>query len=762
MIEPADRAPWNPLAGVRVLEVGLERSVAVAGRVFADLGAEVIVLERPAAASYVTLDADKRIAPHASAEDTATALASADLLLFGGELEAVRLADATPEELRTRHPRLVVAAITPFGLTGPRASQPGTDLTVFHASGLSRLLIGQVEDLEADPPVRAAGEQSAFIGGITAATGAIEALLRQQQSGVGDLVDVSLQEALACMAIRDLASPAHGGEPMPRRRHLDGNGTTVTILPTRDGYIAISPREERQWQTWLGVMGEPAWGREPRFETKADRAEHFDELHALMSEWSSVRTRREVFEAGQGAHVPCFPLSTPADLLDDRQLQHRRFWRRLAPIDGPITVPGPPWGHPRGDAHPTELSAHARWRDRPESSATTATTARPLEGVRVLDFSWVIAGPTCTRYLAAWGAEVIKVETSARPDPGRASELHSVLGEGKLGVTLNMKHPDALEVARQLVAASDVLVENFATGVMERFGLGDEALRELNPNLVLLSASGMGRTGPDAGLVAYGTLLQSFTAFAALNGEPGRAPRIGMAWLDPMCGLMMALAVGAALLDQRRNESPPEGARIDFSMVEALLGTMPGPVLEYQLSGETPSPAGNTDATYAPHDAYRARSDDAWVALAVTTDDQWQALCATIDELAPLAHLDAAERRAATAEIDAAIVGWVATRDAKEAADLLLAAGVPAATPADSRSLFDDAHLDARGFYGEVTHPDGKTLRLPGLPWRSAARESNPPSPAPALGEHTAEVLARVLDLTPERVEELRTAGALD
>ena len=763
---PREIRAWNPLEDVRVLEVGSERSVAVAGRVLADLGAEVIVLGRPVASAYVTLDADKRIAPNATAEDAARALAGADLVLLGGDRSAATLEGLTPEQLRSRHPRLVVAVITPFGLTGPRSHEPGTDLTVFHASGLARLLVGQVEDLEADPPARAAGEQSAFIGGITAATGAMEALLRQQQTGQGDLLDVALQEALACMAIRELAVPGHGGEPAGRLRELDGNGTTVTILPTRDGYIAISPREERQWQTWLGLLGDPEWGHEPRFATKADRAEHFDELHALLSEWSRLRTRREIFEAGQGAHVPCFPLNMPADLLDDRQLHHREFWRRLAPVDGPITVPGPPWGHPRGDARPTEVASRARWRDRPDrarASLDASSPARPLEGIRVLDFSWVIAGPTCTRYLAAWGAEVIKVETSSRPDPGRASELHSVLGEGKRGITLNMKHPAAIELARQLVAASDVLVENFATGVMARFGLGDGVLRKLRSDLVLLSASGMGRSGPDAGLVAYGTLLQSFTGFAALNGEPDRAPRIGMAWLDPMCGLMMALAVGAAILDRRRGEDATgEGARIDFSMVEALLGTMPGPLLEYQLRGATPAPSGNRDPAHAPHDLYRAVGNDAWVALAVTSEQQWHALCATVEELAPLRQLDAARRRERTQEIDVAVAAWIADRSPEDAVTALASAGVPAASPADSRDLFDDPHLAARGFYEQVPQPEGAAMRLPGLPWRAGTHRDSTRTAAPALGGDTDEVLARVLALDTASIAQLRGEGTLD
>jgi benzylsuccinate CoA-transferase BbsF subunit len=143
-----------------------------------------------------------------------------------------------------------------------------------------------------------------------------------------------------------------------------------------------------------------------------------------------------------------------------------------------------------------------------------------LSGVRVLDFSWVIAGPTTTRYLAAMGAEVIKVEAPGKGDPARGTGLHTVLGQGKQGIVLDLKKPEAVEIARLLAAKSDVLIENFATGVMDRLGLGAEALKAVNPNLLYISASGMGRTGPDAHAVAYGTLLQSYAGFAGLNRHP--------------------------------------------------------------------------------------------------------------------------------------------------------------------------------------------------------------------------------------------------
>ncbi len=225
----------------------------------------------------------------------------------------------------------------------------------------------------------------------------------------------------------------------------------------------------------------------------------------------------------------------------------------------------------------------------------------PLSGVRVLDFSWVIAGPTATRYLAAMGAEVIKVEAPGRGDPGRASELHTVLGQGKRGVVLDLKKPEAIDAARRLAASCDVLVENFATGVMDRLGLGADALREVNPELIYVSASGLGRTGPEARAVAYGTLLQCYSGFAGLNRHPEIPPRVGMAWLDPMCGLMLAFVTAAALWSRDRSG---EVARIDFSMLEAMLWTMAAPLVEAQL-GNQPLPVGNLSQTHAPHCAER-------------------------------------------------------------------------------------------------------------------------------------------------------------
>ena len=369
----------------------------------------------------------------------------------------------------------------------------------------------------------------------------------------------------------------------------------------------------------------------------------------------------------------------------------------------------------------------------------------------MLDFSWVIAGPTTTRYLAAMGAEVIKVEAPGRGDPGRGSELHTVLGQAKKGIVLDLKKAEAVEIAKSLAARSDVLIENFATGVMERLGLGAAELRAVNPDLIYLSASGLGRTGPESGAVAYGTLLQCYAGFAGLNRHPGKPPRIGLAWLDPMCGLMLPFVTAAAIWRQRKADGG--GVRVDFSMIEALLWTMAKPLLATQL-GAAPQPQGNRSAEYAPHGVYRCAGDDDWIGIAVTSDTEWKSLCATVPPLVPLAALALAERLRRRDEIDAALGAWASQKASPDAAAALVSSDIPAAAIATSLDLVESPHLQHRGFWDK--HGTGV---LPGLSWRTSFGRQF--GEAPGLDADTDAVLRDVLGLSGDRIAALRRSGAL-
>ncbi len=708
------------LAGFRVTQLGDGSAAAVAGRLFADIGAEVVCI----GAGRSTPLSD--YLNHGKRDGDATMLAGAALIIAEGAPAALCAKGHDPATLRRANAAAAIVAISPFGQTGPRADDPASDLTLMYSSGIARLLTGQVDNL-AEAPIRPVGEQSAFIGGLAAACAGMHA-------PPGSVVDVSLEETLATLAMTELANAGLGGKARSRKRVSDGNGATVCILPASDGYAAISPREDRQWAAWLKVMGSPEWGGEPRFKTKPDRVANWDALHALMSEWSRRRDKQWIADAAQAAHVPSFPLREPAEQLASPQLMHRRFWRSAIIGERVVKAPGQPFG--------LTLSAG--------KAKQPAGRGLPLAGVRVLDFSWVIAGPTATRYLAAMGAEVIKIEAPGRGDPGRTSELHTVLGQAKKGIVLDLKNPEAVALARDLAACADVVFENFATGVMDRLGLGAAQLQALNPDLLYVSASGMGRTGPEAHAVAYGTLLQCYTGFAGLNRHPGIAPRVGFAWLDPMCGLMLAFIVAAGL---KRRAQDGMVARIDFSMIEAMLWTMAAPLLATQLDAP-PQPQGNHDPCFAPHGAYRCAGDDEWISLAVTSENDWRRLCAAVPALEPLAGWGLRQRQGRIAGIDGILTGWASRRSAAEAEAALRHAGVPAAALRSAADLVGDAHLRERGFWDD----QDKDV-LPGLPWR--ADFGRAAGPAPGLGADTDAVLRDVLGLGAERIAALRASGAL-
>jgi crotonobetainyl-CoA:carnitine CoA-transferase CaiB-like acyl-CoA transferase len=663
------------LDGFRAVQVGPGLAAAVCGRLFADVGAEVARIDPDRStplAGYLNQGA--------ACETGGEALAAADLIVCEGSPATLRRTGRDAETLRTINPRAALVLISPFGQSGPRAEEPATDLTLFFASGIARMLTGQVDDLD-EAPMRPAGVQSAFLGGLAAACAGMHAALM----GNGAVVDVSIHEALATLAMTELTRAGRTGKSWSRKRVADGNGATVCILPARDGYVAISPREDRQWASWLVAMGSPAWGREARFATKRDRVANWDALHALMADWSRDKTKQWIAETAQAAHVPSFPLCEPAEHLGSLQLLHRGFFRSAIVSGHTVQVPGSPFGLGLSEG---------------ERSPPTLMGTLPLSGVRVLDFSWVIAGPTATRYLAAMGAEVIKIEAPGQGDPGRASELHSVLGQAKKAIVLDLKKPEAIAAAKALAANADVLVENFATGVMERLGLGAEALRAVNSRLIYVSASGLGRTGPESQAVAYGTLLQCYAGFAGLNRHPGVPPRVGMAWLDPMCGLMLAFITAAALWRRRSGLV----VRVDFSMIEAMLWTMADPLLAGQLP----------EVRHAPERGavYRRSGADDW-------------LCVDPAPTVPPAGSD----------------------DAATFTD----AGVAAAALARSADLVASDHLRARGFWDA----DG----LPGLPWRASFGRAV--GPAPGLGADTDAVLRDVAGLSAAEIARLREAGAL-
>ena len=769
------------LSGFRILEVGPRLACAVAGRMFAELGADVIKVEssggeisRSSGTLFASQNPGKRVVEldleDSEGSERFKALAEdADLVVVGWhptDLESVSLEPANLQELT---PSAVLVYVTPFGLSGPNSHHIGSDLVVLHSSGLAKSLIGPVENPDKTPPVRAYGQQSEFISGAAAACAGMFGLFRKESSDAGAVIDISMQESLAFMNITGLSATSFGGS-MESRKRIGVPGPNLTILPAVDGFIAISPREELQWENFLKLLGNPEWGSDPRFADRVLRQENSEAVISHLSDWSRTKKKIDMFRFLQENRIPCYPMLDPADHLDSEQLAKRGYFTRIKMGSAEnIKLPGKPFR--LGDStlgESTDISGveycdagEITWNERgsltPERDTRRAGEL-PLEGVRVVDLSWVIAGPTSTRYLASMGAEVVKVETSSRPDPGRVGQLHDVLGQGKLGITLNLKSEAGLAAIKKLIETSDVLMENFAPGVMERLGLSWDVLKEINPKLVMVSASGTGQTGPTRQYSAYGTLLQVYTGFSGLNGYPGLPTSIGMACLDPLCGMLLAYAAIAAL---RSSRGTGEGRHVDFSMVEAMLSTLPEPLIEFQMTGVRSEPMGNDDAEYSPHGVFRCAGEDAWVAIAVTSQNEWESLGRVIGAVDEAVNLDRDERRDCSGEINKLIEVWAIGLSPDEAARELQKVGVPASASRASAELVDDEHLQARGFFEMLKDREGVSRLMPTLPWRWDDDHAPNYGQPPALGGDTRSVLKSILGYSDEQIQSMADSGAL-
>ncbi len=389
------------------------------------------------------------------------------------------------------------------------------------------------------------------------------------------------------------------------------------------------------------------------------------------------------------------------------------------------------------------------------SPGTQLTGDRPLSGVRVIDLSWIIAGPTATRFLAMMGAEVIKVGSARRPDPSSRGAPFQTYNQSKRYAALNISKPEGLDLAKRLLVISDVVVENFAAGVIERLGLGYDAVAAVKPDMIMISSSGTGHSGPHKDYVAYGSLLQHYTGWNAISGYPNREPIKGGLWADPWVGMELAMVTVAAL---NHRMVTGEGQYIDLSMAEALSASIPEALLDYQMNGEIPTPQGNRDDRYAPHGAYHCAGEDRWVAIAVTNDAEWQALCQVMErpDLAADPRLSHAEgRRQHQDELDAAIALWTRRQEDETAMQRLQAAGVPAGASLDIARVYHHPQLRDGGYLTPRQTSDGEMRQLPGLPWRFAGLDDHHIAAAPVLGQDNGYVYQDLLGLSEAEMTRL-------
>ena len=402
-----------------------------------------------------------------------------------------------------------------------------------------------------------------------------------------------------------------------------------------------------------------------------------------------------------------------------------------------------------------------------------------LEGIRVLDFSRVWAGPHATKLLADMGADVIKVESTrswdphrtiggsgnlpdgeAGPDPWNRSGWFNTLHLSKYGITADVSLAEGRAVLEELVSISDVVIENSRTGAMEWRGLGYEALRRLRPDIILVSMPAFGNTGPWKEFIQYGIGQEQLAGIASMNGYAGEeAPmKSGVNFGDPISGAHAAGAILAALLRRRRTG---KGAFIDLSQLESSICVMGEHLLGYQMTGVNPRNRGNRHPVYAPHGAYPS-GDDGWVTIAVASDEEWWQMCEAMDDPAlaeDVRFADLLSRHRNHDELDSIISRWTRGRSAYEVMDALQSRGVAATPVLSSEGIFNDPHYQDRGLLQLVNHPSTGPYFLPSLAWKMSRTRGGVRWASPRLGEHNALVYRELLGMSKKEVAEMEAQG---
>ncbi|MGP4043841.1 CoA transferase [Streptomyces sp. 2A115] len=753
-----------------------------AGRLLVGLGFEVVLVEPPEGdETRRELDGDAFVHWHAGKRsvtvDAATPDGAAGLrhLLEGADILLDGTTDGA-EAIAEGLDHLVHVRVTPFGLVGPRTDWQGTDLVVAALGGM----LAQVGDPDG-PPLRLPENQAEQLAGVNAAVAALLGV-RARRSGPGQLIDVSAQACAAAALEAGTLAYLHEDRvpPRPGRVHpLVPHG----LFRAADGYLGGglggSPRMWDALLDWLREEGAEADLGEPRWQDPVERKKHQEHVFKVVQDFVGGWPKADFAERAQARKLPWAAVDLPHELPDNPQLSARGFFTRV----GERTDLGFPFAFPEGhriqDLAVPGLGADRNLLDEhrpPPPVATAQDSVRPaLDGVRVLDLTWVLAGPYCTKVLADHGAEVIKVESVGRPDPTRfAPFMHLSRGphtdpntngyfnevnRNKRSIALDTRTEEGVEVLRDLIAHCDVLVENFSSTVMKKLGLGYEALREINPRIVYVSMSGMGHTGPRNGWVSY---ADTVSASAGLTGLTGWGPDdvVGVIYGhgDIVAGLHAALATVAAL--EHRAETG-RGQHIDLSQLEAITAHM-GTSL---VRGREAEPIGNAHPSWSPQGVYRCLGADRWLAVSVRDDTEWASLCEVIGrpELATDERTRTEEgRRRVGALIDGVLGEWTRTMPADAAAELLQARGVPAGAVQDGRELVEhDPQLRARGFYVRKEHPVAGAFLHEGVPIRLTRTPGGVREPAPVLGADTDAVLSEVAGFSAERIQRLHDSGVL-
>lgn len=729
-----------PLRGVTLIEIADAPGARYCGRLFATLGAMVVRVAGaadalPGAAGAAAfsdwLDEDKRVAPSFDAALEALD-GSPDIVLAGQAREQIAAADALIAQANLDTLRL---GLTWFGDVGPYADWRGDD-------GLIQALVGVAAAFgEPDEePMMPQGRAPQIMAGAMLFVAGL-ATLWGRRSGRGDRrVDVNVLEA--ALAFTETSPPSFdktdGRAGRSGVNRFPANHPT-TVYPTKDGWLGVTTLTPAQWKAMAELVGRPAWGDDPRFATSAARVANAHLIDDALTQILPGRTTAEWLLAGQQARIPLAPVPRHVDLLETEHWLARESFRPL-----------PGWPAVKAPGLPFRMRVDAHRRPRPLEAGDA-----PLSGLRVIDFSMGWAGPLCTRQLADFGADVIKIESETHYDWWRGWEpvgaadppayelmpVFNIMNRGKRGVSLDLTTPQGVAHAKALIADADLVIENYAPGVMAKLGLDAEALQAVRPGLVMVSMGAFGAAGPWRFFRAYGSTVEHASGMPHTNGRAAWPPCLQHgAYGDPVAGVYAAVAALAAL----HGREELGGAWIDLAQVECLFQLGADEIIAAQLDGDPPR-LGNGNPHVAPRTVVLSADPEQALAVVAVDDDAWRSLARVLGREDWLQQPDLstpAGRNAHSDEIDQALAAWASERPAADAAQILQARGVPAAPVVASHALTDDPHQVAAGAWMRIARRHVGLHLMAAPPYRVDGQRPPVRRPSPLLGEHSAEILA--------------------
>jgi len=798
--------PENALTGLRVVEYAEMVSGPYCGKLLADLGADVIKVEPPSgdparaagpfpndetdpekSALFLYLNTSKRgvTLDLARAEDLGRfkqLLAQADILIDNHRPSHLEDLGLSWEALHALNPALVYVSITPYGRTGPRAGQPGDELTLLHAGGLANMLPARSVNIDR-PPVKLGGHMAGYHGGIAAALASLAAAFgREEDNGAGQLIDISMQDVII-----NLIAPPITGTRYHRTtwNRVPDRPPAMGRMETSDGYVILGAADDHHFRAVRELMGWPSWAAGDEWDDMHYRHHHLMDIAPQMEDWMRRQKKEDIHQKAAKKRIPIGPIRSAKDVMESVQYEARNYFVEVEhPQAGKHRYAGWPY---RMSASPPNVSRPApllgqhndeifpNVEPRPAAPAPTDSGGRlPLKGIRVLDFSWVWAGPYACMLLGDLGAEVIKIEGHRRTDLTRRSfpwplaepePLRVPANQGlsfnsvnmnKKSLTLDLSRDEGRALALRLAAKSDVVLDNMRPGVMIKMGLGYEGLIKVRPDIVVLNSSSRGLGGPETEFLGFATIHGAIGGAAYLAGYPDDHPTHGSAGdVDIMNAMTSAFAVVAALNHRRRTG---QGQFIDFSQCEGVSSIIGEYLLSYEMTGRIPERMGNAHPRYAPHAVYPCWGVDRWLAIEVHSDAEFAALLKVMGrpELAQDPRFFNMEaRKKNEAELDRLIGEWTRQRDRDWMVGEFVQAGVMAAPSRDAMDIYADRHLRARGSIVGVEHPELGLLELIGPQWRMSGHQT-PRRHAPLLGQDNRYVLGDILGLSDQEIEALR------